>query len=219
MTNALTILPPLKKSFERRVAKLADEGAEIVTAYSALTSRMLDFAARFKEVSDEAVALDQGGEGIHSQYLKDQLALAISTADKSIFSRWNTIGTYAGALGKFSDKLPPQRDSLYQLALALKEKRPVEKWVTAQKVTVDSSFRDILALRKVKRRTASSKVSSEAQVTLCFSSYGDAADVLAELVNKNPEVRVRSRKAFAEALKAKLGVNAFKKLEDRIRQD
>lgn len=216
----ISILAPINKTFERRVQKLAKEGSEIVESYTVLTTRMLTFAASFKAATDEAARLDKGEEGIHSKFLKKTLAKAVQTANASIWSRWNTIGTYASTLNEYVGSLPPQRDSLYELALAVKEKRPVKKWVEREKISVDSSVRELRALRRtksMKQKKSSSSRHMNATVLLCFKSYSDAVDALTDLVMSNKNLEVRSHQAFAEALKAKVGFDEFEKIKDRIR--
>jgi hypothetical protein len=145
------ILVPRNKDFEKRVQRLAKEGSQIVESYAHLTERMLNFAASFKEATDEAHSLDEGADGIHAQYLRNSLAESIQTSNASIWSRWNTIGTYADTLLEYADSIPPQRDGLYELALAVKEKRPIQKWIDGEKVTAETTVREIRALRKPKQ--------------------------------------------------------------------
>ena len=176
-------------------------------------------------MTDHAQKLDKGADGVHYQYLKTTLADAVNTANASIWSRWNTIGTYSDQMLEFADSLPPQRDSLYELALAIKDKRPFKKWIENQKITVDSSVRDVRALRKPKIPTGTKKKDSastkmrhyNAMITLCFSSYDDAANTLSEFITRNTNFELKSHHAFTGALEAKVGVNAFQKIKDRVR--
>ena len=104
----------------------------------------------------------------------------------------------------------------------MKEKKPIQKWIERERVTVDSSVRDLRALRKPKPRSRKGVTPGRtrqlnAVVTLCFRTYDEAVDTLADLVIGNPHLEVRSHRAFAEALKAKVGLDDFQKVKDRIR--
>ena len=221
-TSALQI----DRSFERRVRDLAKEGVAIADSYADLTNRMLGFAAAFKEATDMAAKLDKGESGIHHKHLMDELKAAIKTDNLSIWSRWNTIGTHAKTLLEYSGSLPPQRDSLYELALAVKENKPVKKWIEGEKVTAESSVRDLRALRKpktssratnAKRGAGQRRRHLNATVTLCFGSYEEAANVLSNLLVTNKTFEISSHHAFTEALKVTLGQGVFEKISSRIR--
>ena len=216
------ILAPRDKDFEKRVQRLAKEGSQIVESYTQLTERMLKFAAAFKEATDEAVNLDEGDGGIHAQYLRETLAESIQTTNASIWSRWNTIGTYADKLLEYANSIPPQRDGLYELALAVKDKKPIQRWIEAEKVTVETTVREIRALRKPKL-PASKKTSSSpskkmnAGITLYFRTYSDAATALEQLMTSDVKFEISSDKAFSEALKETVGLDAFEDIKHRFR--
>ena len=216
------ILAPRDKDFEKRVQRLAKEGSQIVETYAQLTERMLRFASAFKEATDQAHLLDEGADGIHAQYLRNTLAESIQTANASIWSRWNTIGTYADTLLEYADSIPAQRDGLYELALAVKEKRPIQKWIEGEKVTVDTTVREIRALRKPKpsgAKKASSTKSKKmnAGVTLHFRTYSDAATALEKLMTSDEKFEISSDKAFSEAVKGNVGLDAFEDIKHRFR--
>jgi hypothetical protein len=216
------ILVPRNKEFEKRVQRLAKEGSQIVETYAQLTERMLRFASAFKEATDEAHSLDEGADGIHAQYLRDTLAESIQTTNASIWSRWNTIGTYADKLLEYADSIPPQRDGLYELALAVKEKRPIQKWIEGEKITVETTVREIRALRKPKQTSSKKTIATQtkkmnAGVTLYFRTYTDAASVLEKLIFSDEKFEISSDKAFAEALKGNVGLDAFEDIKHRFR--
>lgn len=214
------VIPPLQKTFVSKVEGLTKEGIEIVNAYADLSEKMLSFASSFRSLTDEARQLDRADDGVHGEYLRSQLTQAIGTQNPSIWSRWNTIGEYSQALLPYVDALPPQRDSLYELALAAKEQMPISDWVAEQKITAESSVREVRALRAPAGRQAKKKSHRNrhlnAEITLCFSSYTEAAQVLARLFITNSEFDVKSQKAFNDALKEELG-DDFDTIKNRIR--
>lgn len=216
------ILAPLNKPFERQVLKLVEEGSEILEKYKDLTNRILSFASSFKKISDEALRLDDGDDGLHSKYLRDTLSKSVGSLNTSIWSRWNTIGKYADVLADYAEYLPPQRDSLYEIALAVKERKPIEKWIERERITVESTVRDVRALRQPKSSSTSRKSIGRgrhlnATVTLCFSTYDEAVETLEDLIMKNKQIEVRSHHAFEEAFKSKIGIEGFNKVKDRFR--
>ena len=218
------ILPQLNSRFEDSVARLSDEGRALSKAYVDFTKHMLEFASRFYELWERARKLDEDVEyGAHREYLVEQLSDAIGTDNKSIRSRWILIGQYASDLSPLKSSLPPARDSLYEVALAIDSNKPVNSWVEKGALTSNSSVREIRALRKPKGR--SSKQSSRnikkrhlnAQVTLCFSTYDDAVEILLKLIKGDENFEISSHKAFGEALQAKVGEKAYEEISYRIR--
>ena len=216
-----TALAQINKSFEKQVQRLAEEGAEIVSSYVDLTARMLSFAADFKAASDTARKLYKSDNGLHSKLLKDTLAKTIQTSNPSIWSRWNTIVTYSKNLLAYKNAIPSQRDSLYELALAVKENKPIQKWIDAEKITVESSVREVRALRENKKTSKSKNVKASrnfsAVATLCFRSYDEAAETLLSTITDSNNLEVRSPKAFREAIKAKVGIDGFEKIKNRFK--
>jgi len=174
-----------------------------------------------------AVARDEGMMISACEYrsdcklLKDTLTKTIQTSNPSIWSRWNTIGTYSKTLLTYKNDLPPQRDSLYELALAVKENKPIQKWIDAEKVTVESSVREVRALRE-NRKSTKGKISKTAKnyaavATLCFRSYDEAAETLLSTITNSNNFEVRSPKAFREAIKSKVGIDGFEKIKNRFK--
>lgn len=220
----MTVSPPLDGGFQRQVKALVKEGESLTQAYDALTTRILDFATRFKEATELAKKLDEGEEeGSHSVFLITELQGAIGTSNPSIWSRWNTIGAYAKQLKQYTPYLPANRDSLYEAALALKERKSFKNWIKTGQLNHEASVRDIRALRKPEAsssRTASKgaqKKHKNAAVTLFFDSYEQALEALYDLIVTRRDVELSAHHAFVEALRAKVDDDEYQKIEKRIR--
>ena len=202
MLKKVEVLPAtLDLSFKKRVQTLAAEGSALAKSYRDLSERMLNFAQQIGKLSQRAYELDGGEQGQHHRHLRATIAKAIGSDNESVLSKWITIGTQAKALLPYKSYLPPQRECLYELALAAEDNRPIKKWVEQERLTVDSTVREVMALRRKKSRKKREK-EYLASVTLSFQTYGEAADVLKELALSAGDFKIRSHQAFADALKA-----------------
>jgi hypothetical protein len=217
------LLPRLNSRFEDSVEKLASEGEALSKAYADVTKRILDFAKRFHDLWIRSQELDKGEEdGVHRKYLRDRLAEAIGTDNKSIRSRWISIGQHAPELSQLKEALPPARDSLYEVALAIEAKKPVAKWVDEGSINPQSTVRELRALRqpkakaKIKSRPKRSR-NQNAEVTLFFSTYDEAVTALIELIINNPSFELSSHKAFLEAIRSRIDANDYEKIAKRFR--
>ncbi len=206
---------PISPAFSRQVAALAKEGQELADSYANLTERMLKFGQRFRAVWDEARRLDGSPHGTHHQHLRDELAKAVRTRNKTVWSQWVAIGSEAKALLPHRDALPPQRDSLYEIALAVREKRPVPKWIEKGDLSADSTVQQVRSLRRTRKRQTRQR-SHLATVTLCFQDYSTAARVLEAVVESGEDFRVKSHQAFVDAVKAALGAERYEKCRERF---
>ena len=198
----------LSVGFIRQVRELASEGRELAKSYADLTTRMLRFSQRFRQVRDEAQRLDGEGDGQHRQHLREQLADAVRSTNKTVWSQWVTIGSQAKALLPHRNALPPQRDSLYELALAAREKRPIQVWIKQNKLAATSTVRDVQALRARQRRKKRART-YQATVTLCFQTYDAAAKALEAVITTDADFKVKAHQAFQDATKALLGADAY----------
>lgn len=204
------VLAPINTNFENQVQKLAVDGKALAKSYADLTDRMLRFAGQFNALWERAKALDNDAEnGHHRKFLRETLEAAIDTANKSIRSRWIKIGEHSKELLAFKKSLPPQRDSLYELALALDDKKPLEQWIQKSAITAESSVREIRSLRGSKRRPLSKGKPSKkavskfpAPVTLHFESFDKAFSVLKDLIVSDEPFKISKSKALEDTLKA-----------------
>lgn len=214
--NRAVILPAVDRDFAKEVTVLAREGQKLSQAYAQLTERMLVFAQDFKRLWDKAKTLDKGETGRHHNHLREVLAKAIETSNKSIRSRWIMIGSHAKTLIPHKDVLPPYRDSLYELALAVEDGKPVNRWLKEKQITVDSSVREVRSLRAGKRRSTKSASGNKpskklrsiypATISLSFETYTAAAEVLSPLLlSTKSDFKITAPQSFDAALRERLG--------------
>ena len=213
--NRAVILPAVNRDFAKEVTVLAREGQRLSQAHANLIERMLVFAQDFKRLWEKAKTLDRGETGRHHNHLREALAEAIETSNKSIRSRWIMIGSHARTLIPHKDILPPYRDSLYELALAVEDGKPVTRWLKQKQITVDSSVREVRSLRSGTRRKAkasdkkpSRKLRSSYPATISFSfeTYTVAAEVLSPvLLSAKTDFKITAPQSFEAALRERLG--------------
>ena len=190
---------------------------------------MLSFAQDFKRLWDRAQKLDGSDSGEHRNHLHDAMANVLETSNKSIRSRWIMIGSHAKQLIHHKDNLPPYRDTLYELALALKDEKPVIQWVKQKRITSDSSVRDVKLLRDSKRQKKRRSIkpsdpprsvtrSFSATITLSFETYGAAAQALQSvLLSDGVEFKLSADKAFNHAVRGLLQDDeSYEKAKSRI---
>ncbi|MDH4079006.1 MAG: hypothetical protein OEU68_04245 [Nitrospira sp.] len=212
------VLPALTGTFATQVKELAADASDLSKSYADLTKRMLKFAHRFHELWEEARRLDGNKDnGQHAAHFHQILGSVVNTQNRSIWSRWNTIGKYTKQLVPHAVALPPQRDALYELALATKEGKRVGTWIENKKLTSESSFREVVALCKKKTRATTKPGTSKncAAVTLYFKDYDHAAKALQEIVTKAEVISIDSHEAFRQAIKGLLGPT-YAQVADRL---
>lgn len=218
-TRRTEVLPALSDTFTVKVKQLAAEASDLSKSYADLTERMLKFAERFHKLWEEAQRLDGGKDnGQHAAYCQRVLGTFVNNQNSSIWSRWNTIGAQAGSLMTHKSFLPPYRDSLYELAVATKAGKKVDKWIQNGKLTSACSVRDVKALcDKGKRSSAKRQVPKNlAAVTMYFKDYELAAKTLHNLLLNNDNFTVHSEEAFRQAVKEILG-SEYEQVESRLK--
>jgi hypothetical protein len=212
------VLPALSTSFTSEVRQLAADAKELSKSYADLTERMLKFAERIMKLWEKASSLDGNKDnGQHKAHFLKALEQVVNTDNHSIWSRWVTIGKHAKDLLPYKAALPPQRDSLYAVALANKEGKPLVRWIDDGKLTAESTMREVQILcRKKKHKGAQrSTPRNVASITLHFNSYDAAAKTLQDILASDSTITVTSHEAFRQALKALLGPE-YAKVADRL---
>jgi hypothetical protein len=218
LKKSLPALPDLNKGFVARVASLAREGGVIAKSYAALSERMLKFAQRIKDMSDDARALDGGGGvGEHQSHLRQQLLEALGTDSEPVVSKWLKIGEHAENLLPHSASLPPQRECLYEVAKAAGDNKPIGKWIEEEKLTVNSTVREVLQLTKAKKRGKKKEKEFTASVIMSFKTYTDAYAALKSLLDAEPDCKIRAADAFWEELRSDISNDEeFKEAKKRL---
>lgn len=200
-------------AFKKRVRKLIAEGERLDTLHRNLTVEMLKFGESIQSLWLEARRLDRG-VGNHATHLREQLAALIGSNNRSVWSQWVKIGEQAPALLKYKGALPPQRDSLYEIAKAAADGKPIRKWVEQEKLTVESSVRDVRSLTRKKHGTrkqgsaadATARAPTQIQLHLSFScTYERVAELLRELLRHEELSRAEMDGALKDRIQLMLG--------------
>jgi hypothetical protein len=220
------ILAPIDRDFDKEVSVLAKEGQRLAESYADLTERMLGFAQDFKRLWDKAEKLDGANTGKHHNHLRQSLSELIKTSNKSIRSRWITIGSHAKKLMHYKDALPPYRDSLYEIALALEDEKPVTRWVNEKQITIDSSVREVRSLRAGRRRKGRGSASNPsnklrrsypAMISISFETYTAAAEALSPLLlTAKADFKITAHQAFDAALREYMSDDIYEKAKSHI---
>ena len=212
------VLPAFSVTFTTQVEQLAGEAKDLSKSYADLTERMLKFADRFRTLWGKASALDGNNDnGQHKAHFLKVLGEIVNTENRSIWSRWVTIGKQAKELLPHKAALPPQRDSLYALALATKEGKRLERWIDDGKLTNESTIRDVLSLTRKKNRRTVANAQRYVSVTVTLNTnYGEAAKLFLPLLQAQEVLTVKSHKSFSEALKAELGQDTYETIQGKL---
>jgi len=207
-------------SFIKQIDALSDEWRKVESRYASLCEQQLRFALIVRNLHDEAKKLDSGQrEAGHYILLKQRVMEIVKSDSQQIMSRWRTISTYAESLLPHASSLPAQRDSLYQLAVSMKQDAPVDTWIEQGLLRPDMTVREVkaLAMPKPQRKKSTAQRDRTVNVQLSFdASYSEVAEILHEVVGVDCLVRLKSHDALREAFKAKLGKTRYKKVERKF---
>lgn len=217
--KSLPALPVLNTGFLKRVESLASEGSALAISYADLSERMLKFAQKIQALSEQAQELDTDDSGgRHRKHLRQVLMKTLGTESESVVSKWLNIGERADVLLPLKDSVPPQRESLYELAKASKKMTLNKKWLRDEDITVNSTVREVLKAVKGKRRTRQKREKEfNASVTISFRDYSDAFSSLKPLIDSGAECKVKAGEAFWAALESDIrDEKAFDEIKKRL---
>lgn len=210
---------PVDTSIRTSVKTLISDWKELNAAYEDFARKKLLFAQRIKQIWDKAKQLDGKLKGEANQnHFREQLAEIIESDNKSILSRWVRIGDNAKELLPYATSLPPQRDAIYELSLALERKRPIQRWIDSGKLSTESTVREVIALARGKKRSAVVvRKQRNTLVTVEVSgSSADAAKLFSEMLFKTNVVSIKSNQAFTSAIKELLGKERVANVEEKL---
>ena len=138
------------------VSNLTKQWKALNSSYENFAKKKIEFAAQISKVWEKAQAFDKNLKTDANQnHFREQLKAIIQSDNKSILSKWVSIGERAEDLLPYANSLPPQRDSLYALALAVQKKQPIKRWISKGELTSESTVRQVFALTQNKPRAAS----------------------------------------------------------------
>jgi hypothetical protein len=216
----MTAVVVLNDSFAKQVDALEDEWRKVESRYASLCEQQLRFALTVRNLLDEAKKLDSGSKvAEHYTLLKQRVMEIVRSDSQQIMSRWRTISSYAEALLPHASSLPAQRDSLYQLAVSMKQNAPVNNWIEQGLLRPDMTVREVKALATPKPQRKKSSAAKERTVNVHLSfdaSYSEVAELLSEILQAKNLVRVQSGDALREAFKSKLGKAGYQEIEQKF---
>jgi len=213
----------VSRNFDTKLNALKKDWKHVEDAYENLVDKSLRFAQHVTELWTEAKVLDKSEQTLeYSEQVRDQIIEIIGSDSKSIFSRWVTIGQEANSLIPYSQTLPSQRDSLYQLARFKKEEKPVEEWIKAGRISSDMTVREVKALSRPDRKKGSKKRARKdrlVSVHLEFDSdYNEAAELIASIIEHPSLVSAKSDRALYEALKEILRKEGYDRVVKKLKR-
>lgn len=164
--------------FVKKVDELEKDWAQVIRTSVVLAKKQLLFAKRVKALWVEAEKIDaeKNTDEHHQSFIRDKVETLIGSTNQSIFSRWQKIGEFADALMPYVEKLPPSRDTLYQLTFAVEEKKPYERWISENKITPETTHQSMMTL--VRGVDQKAKVSSQRYMKVALFIDGDASAIL-----------------------------------------
>jgi hypothetical protein len=173
------------------------------TTYRRFALELLDFARRFQSLCLLAHSLDGSEDGQHKLYLLNELETAAGTSNGTVWSKWNTIGKNAERLLPFAENLPPQRESLYELSIAIARNEPIDRWVSDGRLSHDSSVREVTALCKSSKKDRAANL-NRTQVVLIFDDPNTAVRAVKQVALSDLSFSIRSNSSFRDALEQNL---------------
>jgi hypothetical protein len=140
------------------IDSLANDWSKLNHAYENFAKKKLQFAKKVSTIWAKAKKLDEKHSSeANKEHLKKELCRIIHSDNKSILSRWVSIGQNADHLLPYADSLPSNRDSLYALSVATRKKQPIKSWISNGRLSSESTVRQVLALTKTQSRKPSAE--------------------------------------------------------------
>ena len=202
--NSIVDLGVVDSKFAVKVDELEKDWTQVIETSVLLAEKQLLFAKRVKALWVEAEKIDakKKTQEHHQSFIREKVQELIGSTNESIFSRWQKIGEFADALMPYVEKLPPSRDTLYQLTFAVEEKKPYKRWISENKITPETTHQRMQSL--VKGINHKAKVSNQRYMKVSLFIDGDASDIL-ELIR--PILNSKMIKSFDADARLKKAIN------------
>ena len=202
-------------SFANKVEKLVLRWEPIRKEYQKLAERHLQFAVMIKDLWLEAKDLDKGsGERKHADFMREKLRVLIDTDDESILTRWRTIGKFSDQLLPHASHLPSDRDHLYELALAVKQDKPLAEWVKSKEVHPAVQVRYIRDLKRgTERKKSKASDTRRNVVQIRFIEGTTAKEVALLLESVMVSVKVEQLRSATPGFQASAKANLREKFQ------
>jgi hypothetical protein len=218
MSTPSTVDSKLKSA----VGSLKKDWVNVVSAYESFAEKKLKFAKKINVIWLQAKELDGDTDGVNINFLREQCQELIQTSNKTILSKWITIGENADKLLPYSKSLPSQRDSLYAISGEIKRLKGkttvIDKWIKTGQISQDSTVRDVDALRTtVKKKKFSDTDTRYVKVTLTINSnYEESFELLKSIIQSDKVKRVQAEKAFRAVANEVLDEKSFNQIAKKF---
>lgn len=202
--NSIVDLGVVDSKFAVKVDELEKDWTQVIETSVLLAEKQLLFAKRVKALWVEAEKIDakKNTDEHHQSFIREKVQALIGSTNESIFSRWQKIGEFADALMPYVKKLPPSRDTLYQLTFAVEEKKPYKRWISENRITPETTHQSMMTL--VRGVDQKAKVSSQRYMKVALFIDGDASAIL-ELLR--PVLNSKMTKSFDADARLKKAIN------------
>ena len=202
----------LKPAFVKTVQDLVKQRDNLASASIQFKKMWVDFCANYTKAYDEAKEL--GNAAV--KHLNERVGIS----DPSVQSKMRQVASIKHTLSsRVLGALPPSREVIVDLARAeITKPGTIQRLIDAEKVTADSSVREVRAalLRKRTRGTPVSASQGGSRVTITFEDGEDAAGPLAHLLLTTGATIAVSDNKLRDAIKQTLGKDRFDKIGERL---
>lgn len=208
-TNQPTALKP---AFLKTVQDLVQQRDNLAGASIQFKKMWVDFCVSYTKAYDEAKELGRAAV----THLNDSVGIS----DPSVLSKMRQVASIKHTLNsKVLGALPPSREAIVDLARAeITKPGTIQRLIDADKVTAESSVREVRAALVKKRSRGANASGSKIgpRVVIAFEDGEDAAGPLAHLLLTTKSTITVTDDILRDAIKAKLGKEQWEKVGARL---
>jgi len=217
----MSALKTVDSSLKKAVVSLQRDWKSVTSAYENFAGKKIKFAQKVNEIWLQAQELDGSSDGENINFFREQCQVMIQSTNKTILSKWITIGENADILLPHVKSLPSQRDSLYAISVEasrLKNKNVIETWIKNGQITTDSTVREVDALRVTTKKKHTGTSARFVTVTLYIdSTYQDSFNLLKSVIQSDKVKKVQSEKSLKSVAINSLDEDAFNKISYKFK--
>jgi len=207
------------------VANLQKDWNSVAIAYENFAEKKLKFAQKVNSIWLKAQELDgtsdSGTDGSNMTYFREQCQEMIQSTNKTILSKWITIGQNAETLIPFAKSLPSQRDSLYAISVEAsrtKSQKSIEKWIKSGQLTIDSTVREVDSLRTTTKKRHTGTSAKYVKVTLSLdANFKETFILLRDLILSEKVKLIQSDKALKSVALSSLDEETFDQISKKFK--
>jgi hypothetical protein len=221
----MTLAVNVDSRFKAAVANLQKDWNSVAVAYENFAEKKLKFAQKVNSIWLRAQELDGitegSADGLNTIYFREQCQEMIQSTNKTILSKWITIGQNAETLLPFAKSLPSQRDSLYAISVEASRsnsKKSIEKWIKNGQLTIDSTVREVDSLRTTTKKRHSGTAAKFVKVTLSLdTNFHDSFLLLKDVILSDKVKLIQSDKALKSVALSSLDEKTFDQISKKFK--